>query len=136
MKLPKAMLLVLLELPNIGIPIFVVVDAFNGFPSMELACEELAIRKEVGPLPMKQVVTPLTKIDIAVGILVYPISVLLFVNGLAHIVGVVEILEGYDALPEAAAAVREIAVNEFLDEVFPVRGDHPQYSIRGKYRIK
>lgn len=73
---------------------------------------------------MKHIVTPLAEVDIAVGIAVDAIAMLLLLRGFANVSRVIEIFEGDDTLTESFAAVREILADELLNEVFAIRRQH------------
>jgi hypothetical protein len=91
--LPHTMLLILLELPHIGIAILIVVDAFDVLPVFEPAGKELAVFEQIGALAVEHVVAPLSEVDVAVGVAVHAVAVPLLVLALAHVRGVVGVFD-------------------------------------------
>lgn len=87
------MLLILLELPHIGIAILIVVDAFDVLPVFEPAGKELAVFEQIGALAVEHVVAPLSEVDVAVGVAVHSVAVPLLVLALAHVRGVVGVFD-------------------------------------------
>lgn len=115
------MLFIFLELSNISVAVFVVVNAFGRFSTMKLPCEELSVGEQVGAFTMKEVITPLAKIDVSVGVPIYSIAMLLLLVGLSNVSRVVHVFERHNALTETVATIREVSIDEFLDEILAIR---------------